>query len=338
MSAQTPSLEASPPPPPPPPPPAPNSTGTLPPPPPPAPRRSSTPPEALLRRIDWDVVGRLEGRLQGNYRSGALGEGLDVADLRTYEVDDDVRRIDWNVTARMDEPYVRQYDEDREITAWFVVDRSASMEFGHNERTKELVAAEIVAALARVFTLGGNRIGAVLWNNGVTQVIEPRSDRTHLLHVVSQLLSDPSGPNPTEQSPAAGLGDLLLAGAAAARRRSMVFVVSDFLAPPGWETNMRRLAARHDVVAIRVVDSQEQELPDAGFVVVQDAETGEQMTIDTSDQRFRERFAEASRQREAELRQATIRSGVELFPISTDADLVSALVSMAAQRKSRVRR
>lgn len=322
MSAQTPSLAASPPQP---------ST----------PRSSPSPPEALLRRIDWEVVGRLAGRLQGNYRSGALGDGLDVADLRSYEVDDDVRRIDWNVTARMTEPYVRQYDEDREVTAWFVIDRSGSMQFGHNDRTKELVAAEIVAALARIFTLGGNRIGAVLWNNGATQVIEPRSDRTHLLHLVSKLLSDPAEPNlagQSEQSPADGLEDLLLAGAAAARRSAMVFVVSDFLAAPGWETAMRRLSARHDVVAIRIVDSQERELPDAGFVVVQDAETGEQMTINTSDQRFRERFAEASRQREAQLRQATIRSGVELFPISTDADLVTALVSMAAQRKGRVRR
>ena len=314
--------------------PIPSSTASPSPPPPPGPRPQATPPEALLRRIDWDIVSRLDGRLQGDYRSGALGDGLDVADLREYQVDDDVRRIDWNVTARMSEPFVRQYDEDREVTAWFVIDRSASMQFGHSERTKEVVAAEVVAALARILTFGGNRVGAVLWNNGATTVLEPRSDRTHLLHLITLLLAEPADPNASR----AGLEDLLNAGAAAARRRSMVFIVSDFLAEPGWETGMRRLSARHDVVAIRVVDSQEQEIPDAGFVVVQDAETGEQMTINTSDREFRERFAQATRDREAALRHAAVRSGVQLFPISTDADLTSELVAMAAHRKERLRR
>ena len=319
---------------------APTPSSAASPPPPPGPRQTLTPPEALLRRIDWEIVGRLHGRLQGNYRSGALGDGLDVADLRAYQVDDDVRRIDWNVTARMSEPFVRQYDEDREVTAWFVIDRSASMKFGHSERTKEVVAAELVAALARIFTFGGNRVGAVLWNNGATRVISPRADRTHLLHLISHLITDPGADHdPTESPPSGGdLSDLLFAGSAAARRRSMVFVVSDFLAAPGWETAMRRLATRHDVVALRIVDSQEQVLPDAGFVVVQDAETGEQMTIDTSDRKFRERFAEAAQQREAQLAQAAIRSGIELYPVSTDADLTKELVAMAASRKERARK
>lgn len=295
-----------------------------------------TPPEELLRRIDWEVVGRLAGRLQGNYRSGALGDGLDVADLREYEAEDDVRRIDWNVTARMDEPFVRQYDEDRDITAWFVIDRSASMKFGHSDRTKEVVAAEIVSSLARILTFGGNRVGALLWNNGSTRVIEPRTDRAHLLHMISLLLNDPAVGHDATQVP--DLTDLLNAGSAAARRKSMVFVVSDFLAEPGWETAMRRLSARHDVVAIRIVDSQERTLPDAGFVVVQDAETGEQMTIDTSDRRFRERFADAAQERERVLKQAAVRAGVELFPVTTDDDLAKVLVSMAANRKELVRR
>ena len=134
------------------------------------------------------------------------------------------------------------------------------------------------------------------------------------------------------------LEDLLTAGASAARRKSMVFVVSDFLAEPGWESAMRRLSTRHDVVALRIVDSQEQELPDAGFVVVQDAETGEQMTIDTSDRKFRERFIEATAERERLLSRAAIRAGIELFPISTDSDLSSVLLAMVARRKERLRR
>ena len=210
------------------------------------------------------------------------------------------------------------------------------MQFGHSERTKELVASEIVAALARLLTFGGNRVGAVLWNNGATTVIEPRADKTHLLHLLSLLLSQPGETG--DQPFSSDLEDLLSAGASAARRKSMVFVISDFLAEPGWETAMRRLSTRHDVVAIRIVDSQEQELPDAGFVVVQDAETGEQMTIDTSDRKFRERFAQATAEREALLARAAIRAGIELFPISTEADLSSAIISMVAKRRERLRR
>ncbi len=301
-----------------------------------APTTSRAPSEALLRRIDWEIVRKLQGRLQGDYRSGALGEGLDVADLREYEVDDDVRRIDWNVTARMAEPFVRQYDEDREITAWFVIDRSASMQFGHGAKSKEDVAADLVAALARVLTFGGNRVGAVLWNNGATTVLEPRTGNAHLLHLISCLLQPTPAPAESDGSDAE-LTNLLEAAAVAARRRSMIFVISDFLTKPGWETAMRRLSARHDVIAIRVLDPQESQLPDAGLVVVHDAETGEQMTVDTSDSRFRERFEDAARTREEELRATAARAGVDLVAVPTNADLSSALLRMIARRKERAR-
>ena len=289
----------------------------------------------MLRRVDWEIVRKLHGHLQGDYRSGALGEGLDVADLREYEVDDDVRRIDWNVTARMAEPYVRQYDEDREITVWFVVDRSASMQFGHGGTTKEDVAATLTTAMSRVFMFSGNRVGALLWNNGATTVIEPRTGSTHLLRLISQL-HEPTA-SPTANGPDAELANLLEAAAVAARRPSMVVVVSDFLTAPGWETAMRRLSVRHDVLAIRVLDPQESQLPDAGLVVVHDAETGEQLTVDTSDRKFRDRFAEAARDREASLQVAAARAGVDLVSVPTDADLTSVLLQMVARRKKRAR-
>ena len=308
-----------------PPPPKPNARTT----------RGRTPPEALLRRVDWEIVRKLHGHLQGDYRSGALGEGLDVADLREYEVDDDVRRIDWNVTARMAEPYVRQYDEDREVTVWFVVDRSASMQFGHGGTTKEDVAATLTTAMSRVFMFSGNRVGALLWNNGATTVIEPRTGSTHLLRLISQL-HEPTA-SPTANGPDAELANLLEAAAVAARRPSMVVVVSDFLTAPGWETAMRRLSVRHDVLAIRVLDPQESQLPDAGLVVVHDAETGEQLTVDTSDRKFRDRFAEAARDREASLQVAAARAGVDLVSVPTDADLTSVLLQMVARRKKRAR-
>ena len=290
-------------------------------------------PEALLRRLDWRVLQRLDGRLQGDYRTAFLGDGLDVADLREYQADDDVRRIDWNVTARMDSPFVRQYDEDRDLTAWFLIDRTTSMQFGHGARTKEHVANELTVALSQLLANRGNRVGALLWNNAIEQMIEPKSGRIQVLRLARHLLATPQPT--TTQLP---LSELLHAGIGVARRRSLVFVVSDFLSDPGWDVALRRLATRHEVVAIRVVDPQEIELPNAGIVVVQDAETGEQMTVDTGNPKFRQRFAEASAQREAAIADASTRAGVDLFEISTADDVARSLLNMVAKRNERQRR
>ena len=290
-------------------------------------------PEALLHRLDWRVLRRLDGHLQGDHRTNFLGAGLDVADLREYQPDDDVRRIDWNVTARMNEPFVRQYDEDRDLTVWFLVDRSPSMQFGHNERSKEVVVAELVTALSRLFTNRGNRVGSVLWNNAVEAMIEPRSGRIQVLRIARQLLR----PH-TNVGTQTSLTGLLRTAAGLARRRSLIIVVSDFLSEPGWETSLRHLATRHEVIAIRLLDPQEVEIPNAGLVVVQDAETGQQLTVDTSDPKFRRRFADAAQERETQLAASAKRSGVELFVLSTDDDLTRALLRMAAHRAKQRRR
>lgn len=290
-------------------------------------------PEALLQRLDWEVLQRLDGRLQGDYRTAFLGDGLDVADLRDYQPDDDIRRIDWNVTARMDSPYVRQYDEDRDLTAWFLVDRTASMQFGHGGRTKEAVVAELVTALAQVLSNRGNRVGAVLWNNAVEETIQPLTGKPQVLRLARQLLAPPS-----ESGTETSLAGLCEAGDNLARRRSMVFVVSDFVSEPGWEVAMRRLATRHDVAAIRVVDPQEIELPNAGLVVVQDAETGEQMTVDTANPRFRARFAEAAAVREQQIAATAKKAGIDLFTISTADDVARSLLAMVSRRQQRRRR
>jgi len=294
---------------------------------------SATTPEALLQRLDWHVLQKLDGRLQGDYRTAFLGEGLDVADLRDYQPDDDVRRIDWNVTARMDTPFVRQYDEDRDLTAWFLIDRSASMQFGHGGRTKADVATEVVTALARLLSNRGNRVGAILWNDAVEETLQPRTGRPQVLRLARQLLTPPTGAG--VQTSLAGLLD---ASAQIARRRSMVFVVSDFVSEPGWDVGLRRLSTRHEIVAIRVVDPQEVELPNAGLVVVQDAETGEQMTVDTANPRFRQRFLEAAEARETAIAAEATRAGVDLFTITTADDLARSLLAMVATRKGRARR
>lgn len=291
-----------------------------------------TTPEELLHRLDWRVLRRLEGHLQGDHRTNQLGDGLDVADMREYQPDDDVRRIDWNVTARMDTPHVRQYEADRDLTAWFLIDRSASMQFGHSDRSKEVVAAELVTALARLLTHRGNRVGAVLWNNRVEVMAEPRSGRTQVLRIARHLLRPA-----TDVGAQTSLSGLLRIGAGLARRRSLLVVVSDFLTEPGWDTELRQLGSRHDVIAIRLVDPQEVELPDAGLVVVQDSETGQQITVDTSDPRFRQRFSEASDAREQVITDATKRAGVDFHTVSTSDDLTRAILSIVAHRTKRRR-
>lgn len=288
-------------------------------------------PERLLRRLEWRVIRRLDGLLQGDYRTLFYGAGIDFADLREYEPRDDIRHIDWNVTARMNSPYVRQYVEDRDITAWFLLDLSPSMGFGPVERPKELILTDFVATLARLLTRGGNRIGAILYNNRLERTIPPRSGRNQVLRLMQNLLSKGAAPAGTTTD----LSELLNAGLNTLKRRSLVFVISDFISEVGWERPLALLNRRHELIAIRLYDPRETDLPDAGIIVVEDAETGEQLTVDTSNRTFRRRFQEAARRREAVLKENVRQAGVDLFAISTEEDLVSAIVRMASLRKKR---
>jgi len=285
-------------------------------------------PERLLRRLEWRVIRRLDGQLQGDYRTMFRGAGIDVADLREYELGDDVRHIDWNVTARTDVAHVRTFLEERELTAWLLLDRSPSMSFGPTDRPKETVLVEVATALARVLTRAGNRVGAILYNNDVERTVPPRNGRMQVLRLAHELLRPP-----TTSTGSTDLKRLIEAGAAVARRRSLVFVISDFISEPGWERSMARLRERHEVIAIRLVDPGELELPDTGWIVVEDVETGELLSVDTSDPEFRPRFAEGAANREAEVRALAKNAGTPLYEVSTEDDLVRALVRMVASRK-----
>jgi uncharacterized protein (DUF58 family) len=292
-----------------------------------------TAPERVLHRLDWTVVRRLDGLVHGDYRTRLYGPGLELADLREYEAGDDVRRIDWNVTARTTIPFVRQFVAERDLTAWILLDRSPSMTFGSDTRTKDVVALELVTAVARLLTRNGNRVGAILYDNEVEATIEPRSGRNQVLRITRALL------RPGRESGAAtDLSGLLRVASTTARRRSLVFVVSDFISEPGWERGLALLARRHEVVAVRLVDPREVELPDAGLLVLQDAETGAQQFVDTSDPGFRRRFKEAAAAREDQLAVAATRAGVDLYAVHTDDDLVRALVRIAESRARRPRR
>jgi uncharacterized protein (DUF58 family) len=287
-------------------------------------------PERLLSRLDWQVIRRLDGMLQGDYRTLFRGVGTDFRDLREYEPGDDIRHIDWNVTARMDVPFVREYTEDRELTAWLLLDRSPSMGFGPIARPKELVLRELATVFARLLTRGGNRVGAILFDDVVESTLPPRSSRNQVL-ALARNLSRPRRPTGTLTD----LTGVLEHALGTVRRRSLIVVLTDFITPSGWERPLLQLSERHEVVALRLVDRREYELPDAGVIVVEDVETGEQLTVDSSDAEFRRRLREAGEEREAELRAATLRAGVDIHPISTEDDLVAALVRVVESRKRR---
>ncbi|MEP7300296.1 MAG: DUF58 domain-containing protein [Caldimonas sp.] len=288
---------------------------------------------ALLKRLEWTVLRRLDGLLQGDYRTLMRGAGLDLADLREYQHHDDVRHIDWNVTARLQQPYVRQFTEDRELSAWFLVDLSASVDFGSNRFTKRRIAREFVGVMARLLTRHGNRVGALLYGTKVDTVLPARGGRNQVLELMQRMAARPA-------EAAAGstdLGELLAAAQRNIKRRSTLFVVSDFISAPGWEKALGQLALRHEVTAVRLFDALEMDLPDIGLVNMRDAETGEQLVVDTHDAGFRKRFKAAAERREGELRQALARAGVDTLELATDDDLVDSILRFADLKKQRSR-
>lgn len=287
--------------------------------------------EHVLRRLEWTVLRRLDGLLQGDYRTLMRGTGMDLADLREYQHHDDVRHIDWNVTARLQLPHVRVFTEDREMASWFLLDLSPSVDFGSGPQRKSQVSSEFVAVLARVLTRHGNRVGAMLYGTGVDTVIPARGGRGHVLRLLHSMQARPEA----QGTAATRLNDLLRSAAQFLRRRSTVFVVSDFISEPGWEKTLGQLAQRHEVVAVRLLDPLELELPDLGLLPIRDAETGEQLLVDTHDAGFRKRFARIAAQREADLRQALAKAGVDTLELSTDGDLVDAIMRFTELRKRR---
>ena len=288
-------------------------------------------PESVLRRLEWTVIRRLDGLLQGDYRTLFRAFGLDLADLREYQLHDDVRHIDWNVTARLQIPYVREYHADREVTAWFLLDLSGSVDFGSKAVRKRTLAAELVTVLGRLLTRHGNRVGAVLYSDGIDAVIPARGGRRHVLHLLDRMLRTDGRESGKETS----LTVLLEKAQQVIKRRSLVFLVSDFISTPGWARGLALLARRHEAVAVRLYDPLEMELPDLGLIVMQDAETGEQMTVDTHDRHFRRRFAVAAERRETALRAALTEAGIDCLELATDDDLVDALMRFTVLRKRR---
>jgi uncharacterized protein (DUF58 family) len=294
-------------------------------------------PDRILQRLDWEVIRRLDGLLQGDYRSLFYGYGLDFADLREYQPGDDIRYIDWNVTARTNTLHVRQYVEDREVTAWFLLDLSPSLDFGTvpngaAQKEKRTVLINVVTTFARLLTQRGNRVGALFYgDNRVERMVPARNGRNQVLRIVNDLLNYPR----MGSAPFTDLTPLLGSGLSMIKRRSLVFVISDFICAPGWERTLGLLNQRHEVIAVHVSDPREDELPDVGLVVLEDAETGEQLYVDTNDVAFRKRFKDVAQQRKEALTNTFKRHGIDVLRLSTDADMVHAIVTLAKKREHR---
>jgi uncharacterized protein (DUF58 family) len=320
--------------------------------------------QPLLQRLEWTVLRRLDGLLQGDYRTLWRGSGLDLADLREYQPADDVRHIDWNVTARLQVPHVRLFTEDRELTAWFLIDLSASLDFGSAQHSKRDISQEFVAALARLLTRHGNRVGAMLYQPGGqpgAELLPPGAGRQQVLRLLARLMAAPPAPlafspkpadKPADKPPdkraakpaasaaarpSTDLGVLLGRAEALIKRRSLVFVLSDFISTPGWAAPLGRLAQRHDVLAVRLFDPLELALPDLGLLRVEDAETGEQLQVDTQDAGFRQRFEALAAQHESTLREQLASAGVDVLELATGDDLLGALLRCVALRRQRMR-
>jgi uncharacterized protein (DUF58 family) len=299
-----------------------------------APERPQENAEAILKRLDWHVVRRLDGLLQGDYRSLFTGHGFDLAEVREYQPGDDVRYMDWNVTARMDHPYVRQYIEDREITAWLMLDLSPSVDFGTALARKRDLVVDFAGVMARLLTRHGNRVGAMLFSGAIDEVLPAKGGYNQALRLIHQIVRP-------DRDRSAGSTDLSLVldrAAEGLKRRSLLFIVSDFIAAPGWELALSRLAQHHEVLAIWLHDPREEEIPPIGPLVLEDAETGQQVYVDTRDRGFQERFRALVEERRLGLERTFARHGIDVLSLSTDGDLVQELARFALLRRELRRR
>ncbi|MDX6408246.1 MAG: hypothetical protein QOE13_1317 [Gaiellaceae bacterium] len=274
-------------------------------------------PEALLRALEVTIGRKMQGLLAGDYRSAILGDGTELAQVRPYVAgDDDVRRIDWNVTARTGVPHVRVHLAERVLVTWLVLDTSASMHFGTADRRKADVAEGVAVAVGHVATRRGNRLGLVTFGDERPRTFPPRQGRVGLLGLLSALRdsSDAGGIGPTS------LGEALHRTAGLARQRSAVIVVSDFRGPRDWRRPLLELAGKHDVIAVEIRDPREQALPNAGVLWLVDPETGQQLRADTRNERLRARFAAAAAAERAELARALSGAGARHVVLTTSGD------------------
>jgi uncharacterized protein (DUF58 family) len=285
-------------------------------------------PEPLLRSLDLAVRRRVDSLLAGDHRSARLGIGTELAQVRRYEPGDDVRRIDWNVTARTGEPHVRVDLAERTLTTWLLLDTSPSMAFGTADRRKADVAEGVALAIGHIATRRGNRLGLLTFGDREPATRPPRQGRTGLLALLHELRREPAG----EPTGATLLEEALARAARLARERALVVVVSDFRGPRGWGRRLLEVGARHDVLAVEIRDPREQALPSVGDLWLVDPETGRRLRVDTSSRRLRERFAAAAEQERRTLAGALATAGADHVVLSTAGEWLRPLAAFLGRR------
>jgi uncharacterized protein (DUF58 family) len=273
-------------------------------------------PPAVLRSLDLAVLRRVESLVPGEHMTPQVGAGTELAMIRPYFPGDDVRHIDWNVTARMREPHVRVHVGERALTTWLVLDTSASMTFGTADRRKFDVAEGVALAVGHVASRRGNRLGVVSFGGGAPKVMRPRQGRLGLLQLLAELRAEPEG----EGAGVTELGAAIAGVAAVARARGLIVVVSDFRGPRNWEAPLRGLRARHGILAVEIRDQRELELTPMGDLWVVDPETGRQLQVNTSRRGIRKRFAEAAAAERADVAAALRRANADHVILSTSGD------------------
>jgi uncharacterized protein (DUF58 family) len=287
-------------------------------------------PDALLRALDVSIGRRLDGLLAGDYRSSVHGDGTELAQVRPYVPGDDVRRIDWNVTARTGEPHVRVHLAERVLVTWLVLDTSASMQFGTADRRKADVAEGVALAVGHVATRRGNRLGLATFGDSRPRTVPPKAGRVGLLGLLTALRDEPEAAG---DAGATSLGEALTRAGALARQRALVVVVSDFRGPLDWRRPSLELAGRHDVVAVEIRDPREQELPNVGELWLVDPETGKQLRVDTRSERLRARFAAAAADERAGLASRLAALGVRHVVLTTSGDWLRSLAIFLRRRQ-----
>jgi uncharacterized protein (DUF58 family) len=288
-------------------------------------------PDRLLRALDVTIGRRMEGLLAGDYRSSLLGDGTELALIRPYVPGDDVRRIDWNVTARTGEPHVRVQLAERVLVTWLVLDTSPSMRFGTADRRKADVAEGVAIAVGHLATRRGNRLGTLTFGDREPRTLPVRQGRVGLVGLLSALRDEPE-PAPGRVG-ATSLGAALRKADTLARQRSLVVLVSDFRGPRDWRKPLLQLAGRHEVVAVEIRDPREEALPNAGELWLVDPETGRQLRVDTRSARLRERFAAAAEAERRDVATELASVGARHVVLSTSGDWLRPLVAFL--RRSR---
>jgi uncharacterized protein (DUF58 family) len=287
-------------------------------------------PDGLLRALDIQIGRKMEGLLAGDYRSTVLGHGTELAQVRPYQPGDDVRRIDWNVTARTGEPHVRVHLAERVLVTWVVLDTSASMQFGTADRRKADVAEGVALAIGHLATRRGNRLGVITYGGEHSVTLPPRQGRVGLLGLLRALRAEGESRHMTST-----LSDALARTAAVAQQRALVVVVSDFRGPLNWRRQLLQLAGGHDVLAVEIRDPREQELPNAGELWLVDPETGRQLRVDTRDQGLRARFAAAAAEERSGLARMLTALGVRHAVLSTEGEWLRQLAGFLRKAQSR---